>query len=544
MVDIDFGRRDSMLSDKLAGVSKKKITIAILAALAILLPSFLAIFNIIYTNSDASSASRSSVSVTLYDVDGNQLHYEDSTTEYEGDASLTAIFKAICGGMEKTEPISDVSLNQAPIRADLQGFGSYERLTCYFSFTSGASFCIDSNGQYYKIKNEDSERFLRSAFSETVFTDAVPPTLSTADGDSVIPSSVDWFYRGFDGSFKRAQRITVTDKRSSYYVTGSISLSFSLMPDFCVVRIFQGEELIFEGALEELPYITLDSSVPVRITVRAVWNEIDGRKYHGEINYDFNLGVRHRAYFSLSRDTLGVGEFAIISASNVSDISRLSFTAEDGEPVPQFYIKGDGAYAIIPYLSDLEQYTFTVTYGVASKTFTVSMDDSVDPSRDADVTSELLGIEMGNGTNIMNDHIFLGNVFCDPEAYGYDARLGFGDTFTVDEKEYFSVFNEYVLTESHGMTVKACYGGRVIHSGNNSIMGNYVIIDVGLGMRLWYCGLSDVDVRIGGYVAAGDTVGKTGKLTASSGEGFMLILSCGESLLDPDTVLGKNLDLV
>ena len=544
MVDVYQGRRNDMFRVTLEGLSKKKVVIAVLAALAILLPSFLAVFNIIYTNSDAASASRSSVSVTLYDVDENQLHYEDSTTEYEGDASLTAIFKAICDGMEKTAPINDVSLSQAPIRADLRGFGAYERLTCYFSFTSGASFCIDSSGQYYKIKNEDSERFLRSAFAEAVFPDAIPPTLSTPDGDSITPSSADWFYRGFDGSFKRAQRITVTDKLSSYYVTGSISLSFSLAPDFCLVRIFQGEERIFEGALEELPYITLDSSIPVRMTVRAVWNETEGKKYHGEINYDFSLGVRHRAYFSLNRDILGVGEFAILSASNVSDISRLSFTAEEGLPVPQFYSKGDGAYTVIPYLSDLEQYTFTVTYGVASKTFTVSMDASADPFRGVDVTSELLGITMNNGTNIMNGHIFLGGGFCDPETYGFDARLGFGDIFTFEEEEYFSVFKEYLLTESHGMAVKACYGGRVIYSGNNSMMGNYVIIDVGLGMRLWYCGLSDVDVRIGGYVAAGDNIGKTGNLTAGSDEGFMLILSCGESLLDPDTVLGKDLELV
>lgn len=533
-----------MFKSMLAGVSKKKIIVTVLVSLAILLPSFLAIFNIIYTNSDAASPSRDSVSVTLLDANGQQLHYEDSNSEYEGDASLTAIFKAICDRMEKIQPITDLSLSQSPITAELYGFGVHQKLVCYFSFTSGASFCIDSAGQFYKIQNEDSERFLRSAFSEYVYPDSAPPVLSTEDGENIIAKTADWFYRGFDGSFKQAQRVATTNRLTSYYATGSISLTFSAAPDYCLVRIFQVGEMIFEGSLDELAYITLDSSTPVRITVRAVWNEEEGRKFCGEMNYEFSISVRHRASFSLSTDTLMSGQFAILSATNISDISKLVFTTKDGTSIPTFHAKGDGAYAIIPYSPELEQYNFTVTYGVASKDFTVTMDSSRDPDGMAADTVRLLGIDTGRGANITNGHIFLGGNFCAPEGYGYERLLGFGDMTVLDGEEHFSVFNEYLCTDGYGMAVKSCYGGRVVYSGSSELLGNYVIVDAGLGLRLWYCGLSDVDVSVGSYVASGDVLGKSGSLMTGLGEGFMLMLSCGDSLLNADTVLGKSFEII
>ena len=151
-----------------------------------------------YCASKIPSARKQIQTVIVFDEDGNELCRENADARENGDTSLVSIFNTINDNMTKTDKISDNVVTEAPLTVKLISSINTKTLVCYFSFTEGASYCIDENGVYYKISAEDSERFLSSVFAESLYEESVIPSLSTADGDAIIPSDVSWYYLNTD----------------------------------------------------------------------------------------------------------------------------------------------------------------------------------------------------------------------------------------------------------------------------------------------------------------------------------------------------------
>ena len=79
----------------------------------------------------------------------------------------------------------------------------------------------------------------------------------------------------------------------------------------------------------------------------------------------------------------------------------------------------------------------------------------------------------------------------------------------------------------------------VIQTGQCDLLGTYVIVDHGCGLRTWYGHLSNLYVDVGDVVRKGDSLGQTGTGGISTGNGFVLLCSVYDTLIDPATLLGK-----
>jgi murein DD-endopeptidase MepM/ murein hydrolase activator NlpD len=61
-----------------------------------------------------------------------------------------------------------------------------------------------------------------------------------------------------------------------------------------------------------------------------------------------------------------------------------------------------------------------------------------------------------------------------------------------------------------GIDVPAMASGKIAYTGNCDVLGNFVVIDHGYGLKTWYAHLSEISVSIGDIVKTSQTIGKTG----------------------------------
>lgn len=52
--------------------------------------------------------------------------------------------------------------------------------------------------------------------------------------------------------------------------------------------------------------------------------------------------------------------------------------------------------------------------------------------------------------------------------------------------------------------------GKVVYKGACDVLGNFVVVDHGYGLKTWYAHLSEISVSVGDIVTTSQTLGKTG----------------------------------
>lgn len=506
----------------------KKIIIALVAVIFIFLPSILAIFLHIDSNKMLEKNASDSLTVIVYGKDGNELYYEQGKTENYSEDSLVGIFNVMRKNLVQTQKIPSGIDTSSSLTVKMISDTSEEIFIYYFSFAEGGSFC-EWNGNSYKVQADDSERFLASPFAESLYANAIPPTLNTADGDAIIPVYTSWKYKNVDNLFITANNIPLAENVETYHVTSGISIDFDKSPDKCVVRIFDEEKTIFSGNISDVSKLTLDSNTPLSVKIDAEWYKSDGSDSYGTVSYDFYIIIHSRAEFSISSDSIQKNGFTILKATNITDLSKLSFSSEQIKTVPKFNLIGETAYAVIPCLSSDKKITFTVSYGVSIRTFSVSVDkiDSIENVALAH-SANILGFSPSEIKANFDCPIFIFGTRISPTDNGFELKSSFG-------KKESAYKNVYELINDTGVSIGAVCGGKVSTTGTSSAFGNYAIVDVGLGLSLVYSNLSSLDVSDGDFIAAGEVIGKSGHISNDS-EGFSLTLVFDGIILDPNVL--------
>ena len=117
-----------------------------------------------------------------------------------------------------------------------------------------------------------------------------------------------------------------------------------------------------------------------------------------------------------------------------------------------------------------------------------------------------------------------------------EANSAFG-TRSVYNGEARSAHSGADFLSPEGRPVEAPNGGRIVLAGARYFTGNTVVIDHGLGLFSLFAHLSEMDVKVGDTVAAGDVVGKVGATGRVTGPHLHWTVRVNGARVDPLSLL-------
>ena len=567
-------------SEKNSGMRKSSPIIITVCILAIIIPSVIAICYA-YFYDDTETISTSTVEFKLYNSEDTTLFSAEVSQAELSSYPLVESFYGIVLNKKEVSVSAD-TLEKHNYVFSVKTTDMSEKYNCYFSSSSKNSYIQNENGTFFSVDENYYAEFLNSEFSESAYSTSQTPSLITGDGETVTASLMKWSYRKQNGTFANSTSIETTDKQKTYKIGGSINIYFDIAPSESEAEVYdQNGEKIFTGAPEELQFVSVETGETLSVKLRARWEEIDSKDFFGEATYDFQLTLTNKAEFYLSSDKTSTGSFIIIYLKNVNNISKIIYApissnasnailnvtpANDTQEIaikelysfePLFITENNYAVAILPFSQNLPSgsFSFSLNFGASQKEFTVTVEQKEESTTHiiqkdslslSYITSALgkqsLDQTLRSPTAPTQQMIFSRGEFLSPSAHGFIQGYSFTDILISNDSlsSFDSIGCEFLATESGGQAVRAINIGVVIKTDYCPHLGNYVVVEHALGLRTWYCGLSDTDVKEGDIVKSGEQLGKSGNHIMTSQSGFLLLCTVGDVLIDPSYIIGKN----
>ncbi len=539
--------------------SKKKTGRKIWLFVFLLLPSLIAFisFFVIYNNLYFSSSNI--YNITLYDEEGNVIDSESNFLREAQKDGLVSLFSPITEGLTEPAVVPDYISTAHKFHAVVKYMNTVNEYDFYFFSGGGEGYC-SYNGNTYIIGAKDVEKFLLSRFAESVYENSDPPLMYSISGDVIVPQYVSWNYKMVQGQYRSASSYASTDEVLVYDMASALGVSFSVEPDRCKINVYKDGALVFSGTSGEISSLAVQKGEMMQVEVEAQWYYSSNESFYGLIRYNFAVNVTDQAEFYLSDDTFALDSFCGIFCKNVKDASKIEFTSEPLLPAaPRFETSGDNVIAFLPILSSTTpgEYKITLKYGAATQSFLIEIKQiekgavlecnanskTVTAALSEKTADEIQALRSFVSGNSKGEKLFYGN-FLDyrSEEIGAEQYSRFGDIYKNPQKQYMSRGHEYRFAKSGGVGVYALNSGKVIRTGYNDFLGNYVIVSHGCGLSTWYAHLSTIDVFEGDYVVREQVVGKTGTSGLSSTENVMIFVTLGSEFIDPQYLCGKQFD--
>ncbi len=532
----------------------KRIALIALCTLIAILPTIMAIS---YVRQNKNSKKQNDFSVTLFTADGVCIAEASGNPEDADSGSLVDIFYKISSQKLSPSQIPELQKNNKFILAKISSKGISYDLKCYFFTDSSVSCYVDNTGKIYTIPSIYAEEFLASPYAEFIYDTAAIPKLRSIDNDIIIPAAVNWQYKNASNQFHAASSNATTSELRFYEMTEGIGLSFEKEPDLCSIQVYEGDRLIYDGAPSNLSTITVDYGNILNIKVHAIWNKKDNVDYYGDAYYDFQVHIRNHSVFTVSHTTISPGEFLVLSCTNISDPSKIVFSSNFPNLIPTFHKDGEYFRSIIAFPSDTvaDTFTFNISYAASSQNFSIDILPSEKASMTHSLPSLPISSALTNGAKKEFNSLlrsvqslgatsvyFRGN-FLNPTDLGFSIGYRHNDQLLLKEDlslSYITCGTEFLTPDDTEMRVSALNNGIVIRTGTCDFLGNYLVVDHGCGLRSWYAHLSSITSKTGDIVLQGETVGFTGQGGIASGNGFLLICTVYETLIDPDFILENS----
>ncbi len=541
---------------ELSAESKKKIIKRILLCLLVSLPLIIALISFFISADVFKFSSENIYHITLTDEQGNVIAKEQDYPERADENGLVSIFYPMISQLSGEVSLPGSSKNLTVVKARVEHINSVDEYTFYFSFIEDSSYCVVPSGKAYLLDDEHVYRFLSSEYSRSLYSNATPIKLSTATGDIIEPSWVEWNYRTVADDYFAVTDAVTTDERRSYYMAERFELVFGVIPDVCSVRITQDGEEVFSGNYEELLTFSPRKGGVLGFELSAQWSAEKNKEFYGNIRYSFDVIMTDRSDFTVSGESFSHCSFCVIYCTNVADPSDIVVNIQPAlKNSPSFVSCGNDAIAIVPFSEGdkLGKYNMTLSHSIATESFTlevVAAEEGTDVESTAalnsynkafsnDAVSQLVNLKKEVAAASRTEWIFDGE-FLDPAMRGATLGAAFSDVCLLGDKQYELMGNEYLTGED---SVVAVGSGRVVKVGYHAYLGNYVVVSHGAGLATWYAHLSNIDVSVGDFVVRGELVGKLGNtgLTLDGGESLLLLVTAGDTFTDPKYLCGKDL---
>lgn len=508
----------------------KKILIITIGIILMFVPTYIAIASY---NSQKPSENLPTVStLTINDPEGR-------THTVKSDNDENGIFEMFNQINSSGTPVSSLPDSLAGSGFLLVTFSTPDSDLSYkYYFTTNSSECYytDPTGKIYKIAVNQAKAFLGSSYSVYLYKTATPPVLTASGTHTISASSMEWYYLVSGGTYQQFEYTPSNNEDLTYDVGNNFTFSFSIAPSDSNLKVFNSDELLYDGGINDLHDLKLSRNSTLRFLITASWAQASETEYYGNAEYEFNALVLAPAEFKLGESAIEHGDIVALSGVNVTnpDDIKVSFEpALDNSFTPKFYKDGEYVHALIPFSYDVAngEYKITVTYGITTQTFNLTVGESrygfnkaaTKYGASEAVISTFYAEEDITAYNKVRSEIcssseelkYFSGAFINYETAGTltskksTIKLGFTrENILKDGRTFKHTGIDFEATA--GIDVPAMSSGKVVYAGFCDVLGNFVVVDHGYGLKTWYAHLSEISVSVGDVVRTSQSLGKTG----------------------------------
>lgn len=501
------------------------------------------------------------------------LKISEEESYYFGESSdentlLYDIFFDLEARSERSElSVSDIA-SEKQFSVELNKNGIIAQLA-FVPSLDGPCLWYGEDNIVYRLSESDSSVFINSKYSSAAYPHSYAPSLITDRSDLIYPENAEWHFTLKNGTFSSGITDRTVNETVTYYCNTSAGFCFDLEPDICNVKAFADSVKIYDGSLEGLKDSEAESRTSVRYEITATWSKTPEAEYFGSAVYNFMVTQTKPAEFYIDGikgtssgmpNTISIqaGDFILITALNISNEKSIVFSSS--EPIgfnPVFFKSGSTAYAFVPFSFDLDAgtYTLTLKYGDSSESFNVNVTKkAVKEQEDTSNAGELItSSALSEVDRLINKiggeyekTLYANGTFLDYEKYKNDSfviRLGFGNIRNYKNGKSITLNGVDFWASPAGENVPAINNGVVCAAGEDTILGKYLVIDHGYGLKSWYCHLGAFNISIGDTVLIGDTIAQTGKSGLASSSGFYLITTVFDVPVSPYKLCENNFSI-
>ena len=538
----------------------KKVLISLLIVLIICIPTFLIAFN--YFSDRDNTPAGEEITVSLYN--GDVLLFSESEVRQNAlPNSLVSIFDSVLNGLAETNSSAVDTSAATPLLITHTFKGYTANYTCYF-FIDGSdkNFLIRDNGEYYKIAQSDALLFLSSPYAQPLYPTANIPKLYTSADDEIVPESAKWYYKNAASKYIQANDIAISDEQATYDMAGALGITFDIAPDECTIDVYKSGIIFSKIEGTDLSNITVTPGTVLNFKITATWKQTEASEFYGTIEYNFDALLRDRADFIVDKTSLDSGDLLVLACTNVIDSRKIEFSSTpDIKFTPKYFESNGMVYALIPFSSDLSAgtYSLSFTYGAASETIDITL-ASPDTSENITVPAvkdnyflnyvsnkALDGFEelLESVSDRLPEYIYFDGTFVDYTTLEATEKHAFGTYFndSSETKDYTLYGNVFEFEDQSGAPINAANNGRVISVGYSDHIGNFVVVEHGLGLKTVYGHLSAINVQAGDIVVKGQSLGRSGKINGSDADSLLLLTYLFDLPVDYSAIAGKELPL-
>ena len=542
----------------------KFLGLIVICLLTVLIPLSIGICYFQFAKDEQKIASPE-ISVSLFTAEGKLLESATVKEDIIDTSPLANIFYKLSYYKTKVSKPPEFAKKQS-MSFTVRSGSETSAFKCYFEESASSSYLEDENGSFYSPDSLSYSAFLTSEYAENVYAESAPPMLCTPLEEAILPNETEWTYTLSDGTEKKSQNYETTQKHLTYRIAGAISFNFSRIPDACNITVKDlNEKTIFSGSPKELTSLTVEENSELLVSINAKWEKLENFKSYGKQFYEFKIICSEPSTFHVNSNEAFGGQLLVLSVSDVNDVNSIIYTPLSEPPKefenvsdaevkafeqlysykPLFVKKNSNAYALLPIPAGISDtsFTFSLSCGISKEELTVKLK-----------AKEFNGMEMGTASltsaqkaefsriifhlkHSTSDILLPNESFLLPTAYGFTQTHKYNENIN---NSFLMLANSYTASVPDGISVRSANVGTVSAVGNSPLLGNYVIVDHGMGLCTWYCGLSDVSVEKNDILKKGDPLGRAGSSSLLCENGVNIICSVGSILIDPDELISKT----
>ena len=511
----------------------KKILLIALGLILLFIPTYVAIAN--YNSKKPDDVVTTVTTLTISDPEGR-------TNTVSSDSDPSGIINMFNNINKSGTPVSTLPDSLAGNGFLLVTYSTGETdlsYKYYFTIDSSECYFADPDGKIYRIAVQQAKEFLGSSFSVYLYKTATPPVLTASDTHIISAEELKWFYLVSGGTYQQFDYQPESNDTLTYDMGNEFKFAFNIEPTYANVKVYNGDELLFDDAisnLSALQNLKITRHTRLDFIITASWDQTTDCEYYGSATYSFNTMIMAPAEFKIGENEIEHGDVLVLSGVNVNNPSEIDVTFEPALTnnfKPTFFADGELVHALIPFSYDVDNgnYVITVSYGITKQTFNLTVKEArygfnKAPTKhsaaehlistyysEEDVKEfEKLYTEICSSSEPL---MYFSGAFINYENAGTltskksTIKLGFSREQTLADGRLIK-HNGIDFEVSAGIDVPTMASGKVVYTGNCDVLGNFVVVDHGYGLKTWYAHLSEISVSVGDIVKTSQTLGKTG----------------------------------